>query len=58
MTDRQPPDIRAELERLAREREMMLGGRPLSRLHGAPMSVVAPSGKGGDIVENRMEEGR
>ncbi len=55
MSDRLIPDIRAELERLAQQREAQLGGKPMSRLRGVPMDVAPPSGRGGDIFDNRVE---
>lgn len=53
---RRMPNIRAELQRLADEREAMLGQRFIDPRKGLPVHVAPPSGAGGDIMENRMIE--
>lgn len=58
MSDRPVPDIRAELELLAERRRVLLGADRINPEKGLPLHVAPPSGVGGDIVENRAEEGR
>lgn len=52
------PNIREELDRLAAEREAAMGRRTIDPAKGLPLHVAPPSGRGGDILENRGEEGR
>lgn len=53
MTDRAPVDIRAELERLAAQRRALMDTDHVDHTRGLPVHVAPPSGRGGDIVENR-----
>ncbi len=55
MSERRSPDIRAELDRLAKLREMMNGGKR-GAVKGLPPEMIPPSGVGGDIPENRNAE--